>query len=301
MLRIPIVNKTVWNITLDRLHEAPLAYTKRMDLMHEKTISRIYGYCVFHALPTSQVQWKSPLQFKRLIPINHEICRMCYNQDLRINVSEGTLICSHCGFIADDHINSSESCSYTQSFAIMSSHSRNKQQIPRKHSESIYKRCNHFRETLLRLQGKEKLKISETDINRIRDEIKKRNLKEDELTADLLKKILRHLSLQRYYNHVYYIIMTITGYPLVNLEPHHYQHLVSMFIKIQRPFAIHAPTRANMISYIYIVKKLCEILGWVEISECLPHLKSRSKLLQQDEIWRKICLSVGYPFYSSLL
>lgn len=301
MLRIPIVNKTVWNVTLERLREAPLAYTKRMDLMHEKQIPRIYGYCTFDALETSQVSWKSPLQFKHLLPINYDICRMCYHQDLRINISEGTLICSNCGFVADDHINNLESSSYTQSFSIMSSQSRIKQKIPRKHSESMYKRCNHFKETLLRLQGKEKLKIAEGDMNRIREEIKVRNLKEEELSADVLKKILRHLSLQRYYNHVYHIIMTITGYPLVNLERHHYQQLVSMFVTIQKPFAIHAPTRANMISYIYIVKKLCEILGWIEISECLPHLKSRNKLLQQDEIWRKICLSVGYPFYSSLL
>lgn len=303
MLRIPVpvLHNTIWNVTLDRLRQAPLTYSKRMDLLHERNIPRIYGYCIYKSLKESQISWRLPLEFKRLIPKNYDICRMCYNEDLRINTTEGTLVCMHCGFIADMHANSSMSCSYSQSFAVMTSVSRQRQNIPRKHSESMYKRCTHFKETLLRLQGKERLKITTDELNLIRHEIQKRNLDPITITADILKKILRYLSLQKYYNHVYYIIMNITGYPLVQLEPYHCQQLVSMFIEIQRPFAIHAPSRANMISYLYIIKKLCEILGWVEIAECLPHLKSRYKLLQQDEIWRKICLSVGYPFYSSLL
>lgn len=301
MLRIPVLHNTIWKETLDRLKQAPLAYTKRMDLLHEHSIPRIYGYFIYNALNTPQVTWTSPMQYKNLLPMNYDICRMCYNQDLRINNTEGTLVCGNCGFIADFNVKIDELSSYSQSYAVMTSNSRQQQTIPRKHSESMYKRCNHFKETLLRLQGKERVKITSDQLHMIRTEIKKRNLDTAELTAETMKKILRSLSLQRFYNHVYYIIMNITGYPLVSLDLNHYQTLLSMFIKIQRPFAIHAPRRSNMISYLYIIKKLCEILGWTEISSCLPHLKSRTKLLQQDEIWKKVCISVGYPFYSSLI
>lgn len=183
----------------------------------------------------------------------------------------------------------------------MASHSRTKQRVPRRHTQSTYKRCNHFKEVLLRIQGKEMVKISFDEVELVRAEITRRQLCMEDVDALVIRRILKFLGMQAYYNNVYYIMKQLTGQPLVTLQREHCRLLFQMFMAIQAPFAKHAPRRANMMSYYYIIKKLCEIRGWDDVSAALPHLKSTSKVIQQDLIWQKICASVGYPFYRSIL
>lgn len=300
MIRIPVIHTDTWKRVKYRLQVAPLSFTKRMDLLHESNIPRISGICSFTSSSQTMLEWKSPLQFKRIYPLTTDMCIMCYNRDLRLHHREGILVCSLCGYICDNSTDQDIS-SYTQSFSVMSSNNRTKQQIPRRHAESCYKRCNHFKETLLRLQGKERVKIQRQEMLIIESEVLKRGLQKEDLSGDVVKLILKHLSMQRYYNNRYYILMKLTGHPLVTLSTEHSKILLKMFLTIQRPYAQHATTRANMISYYYIVKKLCELQGWEDISESLPHLKSKAKILQEDWIWKKICRSIGKPFIPSLL
>lgn len=300
MIRIPVVHNDVWKTTRSRLTCAPLSYTKKMDLLHESNIPRLLSVYEYEKQKTRLVDWESPLKFKRLYAYNSDICLMCYNSDLRINNKEGCLICSHCGFICNDHPNQLLS-SYSQAFAPLSGNTRQKQVIPRQHSNSIYKRCNHFKETLLRLQAKERVKITSTELCVIQAELDKRGIKATDVDPDVIRNVLRTVKLQKFYNHTYYILKYFTGIALLTLNDSQYRELYRMFVLIQSPFAEHAPFRANMISYIYIVKKFFEILDWRDAASLLPYLKSRTKVLHQDMIWKKICISVGFPFIKSLL
>lgn len=287
-------------ITRKRLQCGPMSYIKRMNLLFESNISNLTSYVVYSPSSTSMITWGSAGKHLRLYPTTADMCTLCYRRDLRVNVREGSLICAGCGCINNQNHCSGES-SYTQSFAIMSSNNRQPQQVPRRHSPSNYKRCNHFKEVLLRIQAKHIIKIGREHMDLVRAEVSKRGLDNESLDAVIIRKVLKSLKLQRYYNDCYYVMKELTGEPLVTLTKQHCQILFKMFVNIQIPFAKHAPQRANMISYFYVIKKLCEIRGWDDIAWSLPHLKSRTKVVQQDAIWRKICLSVDYPFIRSII
>lgn len=300
MIRIPVVNRNVWERTKERLLASSLAYTKRMDLLHTKGIHKILGKCTYDT-QDNPILWKSPLQYKRLYPISHHICSHCYNEDLRVDNRQGIRVCSSCGFICEENVSANEHSSFSQSFHVMKQGSRQKQKVPRRHAESMYKRCNHFKDVLLRIQGKEDLKISREELMAVENEVLIRHLEHDDLTTEIMKIILRSIGLQKYYNHCNYLIKHITGEALVTFTPYQSLELFKMFVKIQEPFAKHAPHRANMISYLYLVKKFCEVLGWHDVASLIPLLKSRTKVLQQDMIWKKICKTCDFPFIKSLL
>ena len=79
------------------------------------------------------------------------------------------------------------------------------------------------------------------------------------------------------------------------------EKLCSMFKEIQGPFLKHCPKdRKNFLSYSYVLYKLFQILGKHEYLRFFQLLKSREKLSIQDQIFKKICEDLGWPFYPSL-
>jgi hypothetical protein len=175
--------------------------------------------------------------------------------------------------------------------------------IPRQFTPSSYKRLNHFRNTVTRLQAKEALVIPFHDYERLLSHLKRSNplLVSSRLTYVAVKFSLKCTRLQRYYNHVFWIIHEISGKRLFDLSIVQTKILVNMFIGIQEAFAESRNRRVNMLSYVYLIKKFAEVLGWLKLAKCLPLLKSREKIRQQDLIWKDICLRRGYQFYPSLM
>lgn len=295
---IPVLSLRAWSVIKERLRAPCLSYSKRMETITIKSLPRITGMirysptkpgCFCYSLPTHD----------KLNPLNTNMCLSCYNEDLRLDSQQGVIICSSCGLICEENVH--DQSSYVQSYAPLASNTRQKQQIPRRHSESPYKRMNHFKDIILRLQGKECVKITSAELDHIRAEITKRGIDAEDLRSDTMKVILRFLGYQKYYNHCYYIIKEITGTPLVTFTDTQTKILVSMFIRIQKPYSLYSNRRANMMSYQYIIKKFCEILEWEEVFQSLDYLKSREKTTQQDQIWKKICKDVGFIFKPSLL
>ena len=71
-------------------------------------------------------------------------------------------------------------------------------------------------------------------------------------------------------------------------------------MEIQKPYALFCPDhRTNFLNYYYTIYKLCEILDYKEFLEYFPMLKDRSKIIEQDEIWRKICKELKWGLYSN--
>jgi hypothetical protein len=42
--------------------------------------------------------------------------------------------------------------------------------------------------------------------------------------------------------------------------------------------------------------KFCELLGETQYLNEIPLLKDREKLIEQDEIWKKMCLELDWEF-----
>jgi len=165
-----------------------------------------------------------------------------------------------------------------------------------------YKRINHFREHIAQYQARENSSIPEEVIAKLLVELKKErfyNLALLDYTKT--RKILRKLRLNKYYEHIPQIMCKITGLPPPKITKEIEDTLCDMFIRIQKPFEESAPAdRKNFLSYSYVLNKMTMLLNLHEFSETFPLLKSRQKLEEQDNIWKKICDKVGWEFHPSL-
>lgn len=159
------------------------------------------------------------------------------------------------------------------------------------------KRISHFKNWLARLQGKERCNVSAADLEAIRKQIS--TYPDSMSERQQIKLAMKELGLQKYYNHIYYVMRQVFGYALVDLRKINEARLVAMFMRIQEPFARIQQERTNMLSYQFLIRKFCELLGY-HVYEYIPLLKSRCNLQKQDYYWRCICDELGIPFYPSV-
>ena len=205
------------------------------------------------------------------------------------NYTNGTRACSYCGMELD-HFFDPQFNSYKETQAI--------EMIP----EFSYKRINHFNEWLAQIQAKENTEIPEQVFTSLRKEFKKHKIKDYKLlTHDFVKDCLKKLNLNRFYEHIEYIIHRFNGLPPPVLSMEMEERFRSMFIEIQVPFEKCKPkTRKNFLSYSYVFHKFAELLELDDILKCFPLLKSREKLFQQDFIWKGMCKLLRWQFIASV-
>lgn len=169
-------------------------------------------------------------------------------------------------------------------------------------SHFSYKRINHFREWCSQVQGKESTDIPDEIFEQILQEIRKEKIHDTKkLTYSKMREILKKLKINRYYEHINYIINRINGVPTPHFSPELEDKLCTMFKEIQGPFLRHCPAiRKNFLSYAYVLFKFFQLLGMDEYLRYFSLLKSREKLYLQDQIWKLICKDLGWPAYASL-
>jgi len=296
---IPVLKKQAWTTIHQRIMEAPLSHLKKMNMMFDRDMPTITTFCRYCPSTKTMITWSSAGKHGRLFLAVADMCIKCHGRDIRVNTQEGARICAGCGLVCGQDSYSQHS-SYQQSYHSMASNTRTQQKVPRVYSSSSYKRSNLFKEYLRRIQGKERNKITATDVHVIRTEIEKRNISIDALDHVILREILKHTRMQKLYNHLFFLLKELKGYSMVELSTSHCEILMKMFMVIQEAFGKYAGPRSNMLSYYYVIRKLCEIVKWTTIADCLPYLKSPQKVLQQDKVWEKVCISVGYPFIKSV-
>lgn len=165
----------------------------------------------------------------------------------------------------------------------------------------VYKRMNHFSEKLSQIQGKERTQIDNDIYNAIREEIQKMNMPLTSITPRIVKIILKKLNKAKYYEHCNMITKNLNGYNLPHFTQVQEEKLKEMFNMIQKPFERHSPPgRKNFLNYAYIFRKFLELLSYDEFLPFFSELKSREKLYQQDEHWKKICSDLNWEFIPSV-
>ena len=218
--------------------------------------------------------------------IDDTICVKCNNK-LNINYIEGVSVCISCGeqyniLIDSDKPNYKEPTYESNYFA--------------------YKRINHFNEWLSQFQAKESTDISSDIIEKILCELKKERIfNVANISNNKIRDILKKLKLNKFYEHIPYIINKINGKPPPNITKQIEEKLRYMFKEIQTPFEKHCPkNRKNFLSYSYVIHKFIQLLGMNEYLVYFPLLKSREKLYQQDKIWKCICNELNWVFINSI-
>lgn len=167
---------------------------------------------------------------------------------------------------------------------------------------SPYRRINHFREWLNQFQAKQSPDIHEDVYKDIVDELNKNritNLKD--LNKQKMKLILKKLNYNSYYEHIHYIINKLSNLPPPKITRDMEKIFIKMFTKIEVEWAkFKQPGRKNFLSYSYVLHKFCELLELDHLLDCFTLHKDMNKLMENDEIWKKICDSLNWEFISSL-
>ena len=211
---------------------------------------------------------------------NIEICKECKSQMICLQ-QDAIMICNTCGY---------------QELLLVEQNRPILKQNTKDTSHFCYKRINHFREWCNQVQGKESTDIPDEVFEKILAEIKKEKIVDlKTITYTKMRDILKRLRINKYYEHINYIINRINGIPTPQFSPELEEKLCSMFRSIQAPFLKHCPKdRKNFLSYSYVLYKFFQILGLDEYLKYFPLLKSREKLYVQDKICKKICIYLNY-------
>ena len=210
-----------------------------------------------------------------------DICQFCYQGEMIPVESEGIMVCNHCAkhviFLIDN-----EKPSYKEP--------------PKEACFYAYKRINHFREILAQFQAKETTSIPENVLESIKQQIKKERIDISQFTDKKAKEIMKKLGFNKYYEHIPFIKDKLGIKPPV-MTPDLEDRLCNLFMEIQGPYAKFCPDdRVNFLNYYYTVYKLCELLERREFLPFFPMLKDREKRIEQDQIWKKICIELDWKF-----
>ena len=213
-----------------------------------------------------------------------DICQFCHQGEMIPIESEGIMVCNQCAkqvvFLIDN-----EKPSYKEP--------------PKEACFYAYKRINHFREILAQFQAKETTCIPENVLESIKQQIKKERIEISQFTDKKAKEIMKKLGFNKYYEHIPFIKDKLGIKPPV-MTPDLEDRLCNLFMEIQGPYAKFCPDdRVNFLNYYYTVYKLCELLGRREFLPFFPMLKDREKRIEQDQIWKKICIELDWEFIAT--
>lgn len=166
-----------------------------------------------------------------------------------------------------------------------------------------YKKINHLNEWLSQFQAKESINIPKEVYDNIIAELNKNKIYDySKISLTFMKSnILKVLGYEIYYEHTVYILSNLSGIqpPTINKETE--EKIRLMFRQIQIPFNKYRPkNRVNFLSYAYVLHKIFQLLELDEFLIYFPLLKSREKLMVQDELWQKICGDLNWEYYQSI-
>lgn len=216
--------------------------------------------------------------------IDYDICKddvICYKCNVILEIDDGCYVCYSCGYCKIGIEQSNEpSYKELQDYVYK--------------PQFTYQKQTHLEDWLRRFQSKENRIIEQTILDKVIIEARKQRITDlNTLTEEKVKKFLKKLNLNEYYDNVIAIINRINGRPPFQLTVEIENKIKVMFQQIQEPFIKHKPSsRKNFLSYAYCLRQFFTILNLPEFAKYFPLLKSADKLRQQDEIFKKIVVDM---------
>lgn len=224
------------------------------------------------------------------LDVNHymnssDLCKYCNLGELIPIEDDGALICNNC---------------YKNSPYLIENEKPSYKEPPKEVCYYAYKKINHFKEILSQFQGKETTQIPQEVIDNIKQQIKKERVQLSELTYNKSKEMLKKLGYNKYYEHIQFIKNKL-GIPPPIFTPELEDTLCNLFNELLAPYSKFCPNdRVNFLNYYYVLYKLCELLSETEFQKDIPMLKDREKIIEQDAIWKLMCLELDWEFIPTI-
>ena len=134
----------------------------------------------------------------------------------------------------------------------------------------------------------------------IQRQITKERIRTEDLTYEKMKDILKNLALNGYYEHINFIRQKF-GIAPQRLSNELTETILNLFGELQGPYAKHVPDyRINFLNHYYVFFKLCELLDKPQYLPHIPMLKDRTKIVDQDYIWKKMCIELNWRYIPTI-
>jgi hypothetical protein len=217
------------------------------------------------------------------------ICKYCHKGELISVEDEGILVCN------------SSSCSRTIA-CLIENEKPSYKEPPKEVCFYMYRRINHFKEIIAQVQGKQTTQIPPDVIESIKLQIKKERADITKMSNLQFKEILKKLGLNKYYEHIPFI-KNIFGIKPPVMSPALEETLFSLFTELQAPYStiLNNINRSNFLNYHYSAFKLCELLDERKYLEHFQMLKDDEKIMEQDDIWKKLCIQLDWEFIQTIV
>ena len=301
----PVLSPKIWATVAPRFHPPPADYLRKMGFAEKKPLPKCTLDMFFEVHTKAKEEGGAFLRFvpaatvrdaRKFACLNPHVCRNCLNTLVKVH-SQGFEVCVECGNLV---ANPEEvaTCSTSSLGGTVGSSAGT-----RRLTTYMYKRTNHFLDHLKRVQAKQSSMVKPEVLATVENELRKERIfpGDPRITTTKVRSILKKLKLQKHYVYVFQITAKLSGKAPPSLSPMQEEKLLEMFQSIQGPFEKHCPPdRTNMLNYSFILRKLTQILGWHDLMEYFPLLKSRSKVYAQDMLWKKICEEANFPFHRSI-
>jgi len=233
--------------------------------------------------------------------LDENICKECESTEIVHDTKMSQLICQDCGYtefyLDDDTPQWSDEVQVSTPFK--------------------YTRINNFRVHLQRLQGVEAKTIPDEVIENLRQAFLNRRIDLMKVNRKMIRERLKDIGFKdnvdhtKYYNNSPIILSKLTNQRPPILSQEFIEELERDFLRIEKSFERHKDkfesNRTHFFSYNFVFNKLFRKMqekypddeNIPKLIDHFPLLKSRQKLVEQDRVWRFICMDMNWNYLRS--
>lgn len=227
------------------------------------------------------------LKYQHSKIIHDDKCKYCDGDNFNIDYKNCQQICLDCG-------NYDEYTIYRHTWDVEQLHSYNK---------TSYDKINTMIEWMDLFTGRDTKDIDNKLIETIKERLSR--MKNEDISVDIINKVLKEMKLNKKYKYSYYICAKITGrYPTITREKEKiiYEYFSLIQDSFNRLKQKNIIKRKNIWMYHYCVYKICELIDEKHIMSFIqkPLICNEKNLYKYDEGWKKIMEDLKLPFYRSI-
>lgn len=164
----------------------------------------------------------------------------------------------------------------------------------------VYDKRAHFGDSIKKFQAKQNTTISEDVYRDLWDKLQSHDILIEKLTKDHLYEFLKLTGHSDHYEDITLIYCEMTGKTspnISNLE----QKLFSLFDEVDPVYERVKPLgRVNFLNGQFVLFKLLQKLKFPCREEDFYILKTREKMLEHDQIWKRICQELSWTYIATV-
>lgn len=159
-----------------------------------------------------------------------------------------------------------------------------------------YEKEIHFLDAIKKYQGKQNTTIPDKVYEDIRKKVESHDIPYEKLKKDHIYEFLKSTKNNDYYEDINLIYSQLTGIQPPDIS-HLEEELKSLFKEIDKIYEeVKPPGRLNFLNGQYVLFRFLQKLKYPCRTEDFSILKTRDKLLEYEEIWKKICQRKNWTY-----